>query len=84
MKDNTFYYKTSSCDDVNPRDMSHVCFLVNESYRVANCSEDEQPVICYLFSPSLIYRFRNGVQCSKFLIVSTHTGKGGDVSLRAT
>ena len=52
--DNTFYYKTTSCDDVNPKDFSHVCFVVNESYRVANCSEDDQPVICYLFNPSFL------------------------------
>lgn len=46
--DNIFYYKSTSYDDVNPHDMSHVCFIVNESYRVANCSQNDQLVICYL------------------------------------
>lgn len=71
MVDNTFYYKTTICDDVNPNDMSHVCFIVNESYRVANCSEDtDQPVICYLFNPSFL-GLGLAFSIAKFLTVCT-------------
>lgn len=71
MVDNTFYFKTTSCDDVNPKDMSHVCFVVNESYRVANCSEDiDQPVICYLFNPSFL-GLGLAFSVAKFLAVCT-------------
>ena len=71
MVDNTFYYKTTSCDVLNPNDMSHVCFVVSESYRVANCSEDiNQPVICYLFNPSFL-GLGLAFSIAKFLTVCT-------------
>ena len=71
MVDNTFYHKTTTCDDVNPNDMTHVCFVVNESYRVANCSEDiDQSVICYLFSPSFL-GLGLAFSIAKFLTVCT-------------
>ena len=69
--DNTFYHKTTICDDMNPKDMSHVCFVVNESYRVANCSEDfDLPVICYIFNPSFL-GLGLAFSVAKFLAVCT-------------
>ena len=52
--DNTIFHKTTTCNDLNPNDMRHVCFAVNESYRIVDCTEQQMiPVVCYIFNPNL-------------------------------
>ena len=46
--DNSIFLKITTCSDIDPDDMSHVCFAVNESYRMVDCTEQQMtPVICY-------------------------------------
>ena len=49
--DDTIFQKTTTCNDLNPNDMSHVCFAVNESYTIVDCTVQQmEPVICYIFN----------------------------------
>ena len=46
--DNSIFLKITTCSDIDPDDMSHVCFAVNESYRMVDCTAQQMtPVICY-------------------------------------
>jgi hypothetical protein len=52
--DNSIYLKQTTCSDINMNDKSHVCFAVNESYALVDCTvEQMRPVICYMFSLNL-------------------------------
>ena len=49
--DYSIFQKITMCSDIDPHDMSHVCFAVNESYRMIDCSDQQMtPVICYIFN----------------------------------
>ena len=49
--DNSIFLKATMCSDINPNDMSHVCFAVNESFKMVDCTAQQmEPVICYIFS----------------------------------
>ena len=49
--DYSIFQKITMCSDIDPHDMSHVCFAVNKSYRMVNCSDQQMiPVICYIFN----------------------------------
>ena len=49
--DNSIFLKTTMCSDINPNDMSHICFAVNESYKMVDCTAQQmEPVICYIFN----------------------------------
>ena len=49
--DNSVFLKMTMCSDINPNDMSHICFAVNESYKMVDCTAQQmEPVICYIFN----------------------------------
>lgn len=49
--DNSIFLKTTMCSDINPNDTSHICFAVNESYKMVDCTAQQmEPVICYIFN----------------------------------
>ena len=51
--DNSIFQKITTCNDIYPHDMSHVCFADNESYTIVDCTEQllqMTPVICYIFN----------------------------------
>lgn len=52
--DDTLYQKTTMCNDLDPNDTSHICFAVNESFKMVDCTAKQMKlVICYMFNPNI-------------------------------